>query len=115
MHVPTIEAPVHVYNMGGWVVDTIHTAPNQGGSIVVIDEDGYAASIRMYNQSADPSRYRVRVMRAASEASEPNPMYDRLLEFVDPEQPPWSDFSKEVAEAVEDRRRNLKKIIRRVE
>jgi predicted phosphodiesterase len=115
LFVPGVEAPVHVYNLGGWVVDTIHTAPNQGGSIVVIDEDGYAASIRMYNQSADPSRYRVRVMRAASEASEPNPMYDRLLELVDSEQPPWSDFSKEVAEAVEDRRRNLKKIIRRVE
>jgi len=115
MHVPAIEAPVHVYNMGGWVVDTIHTAPHQGGSIVVIDEDGYAASIRMYNQSADPSRYRVRVVRAASEAGEHNPVYDRLLELVDPEQPPWSDFSKKVAEAVEERRRNLKEVIRRVE
>jgi hypothetical protein len=42
-------------------------------------------------------------------------MYDRLLEFVDPEQPPWSDFSKKLAAAVEERRRNLKEIIRRVE
>ena len=115
MHVPAIEAPVHVYNMGGWVVDTIHTAPYQGGSIVVIDEDGYAASIRMYNQSADPSGYRVRVVRAASQAGEPNPVYYRLLELVDPEQSPWSDFSKKMAEAVEERRRNLKEIIRRVE
>jgi len=115
MRVPAIEAPVHVYNMGGWVVDTIHTAPHQGGSIVVIDEDGYAASIRMYNQSSDPSGYRVRVVRAAGEAGEPNPVYDRLLELVEPEQPPWSDFSKNVAEAVEERRRNLKEVIRRVE
>ena len=115
MHVPAIEAPVHVYNMGGWVVDTIHTAPRQGGSIVVIDEDGYAASIRMYNQSADPSSYRVNVARADGENGEPNPVYDRLLELVDPEQPPWSDFSKKLAEVVEERRRNLKKVIRRVE
>ena len=43
------------------------------------------------------------------------PVYDRLLELVHPEQPPWSDFSKKVAEAVEERRRNLKEIIRRVE
>ncbi len=92
-----------------------NTAPRQGGSIVVIDEDGYAASIRMYNQSADPSRYRVSVVRADGEAREPNPLYDRLLELVDPEQPPWSDFSKKVAEAVEERRRNLKKVIRRME
>jgi hypothetical protein len=101
--------------MGGWVVDTIHTAPHQGGSIVVIDEDGYAASIRMYNQSADPSSYRVSVARADGENGEPNPLYNRLFEFVDPEQPPWSVFSKKVAEAVEERRRNLKEVIRRVE
>lgn len=115
LFVPGIDAPVHVYNMGGWVVDTIHTAHRQGGSIVVIDENGHAASIRMYNQSADPSRYRVRVARAGGEDGEPNPMYDRLLELVNPEQSPWSDFSKKVAEAVEERRRNLKEIIRRVE
>lgn len=113
--VPGVEAPVHVYNMGGWVVDTIHTAPRQGGAIVVIDEDGYVASIRMYNQAADPSRYRVSVVRADGEAREPNPLYDRLLELVDPEQPPWSDFSKKVAEAVAERRRNLKEVLRRVE
>ena len=83
--------------------------------MVVIDEDGYAASIRMYNQSADRSGYRVSVARADSETSEPNPMYDRLRELVNPEQPPWSNFSKKVAEAVDERRRNLKKIIRRVE
>ena len=82
---------------------------------MVIDEEGYAASIRMYNQSADPSRYRVSVARADSETNGPNPMYDWLLEFVKPEQPPWSDFSKKVAAAVEERRRNLKKVIRRVE
>ena len=110
-----VEAPVHVYNLGGWVVDTIHTAPRQGGAIAVIDEDGYVASIRMYNQAADPARYRVSVTRADGENGEPNPVYDRLLELVNPEQPPWSDFSKKVAEAVEERRRNLKRVIRRVE
>ena len=115
IRVPKVESPVHVYNMGGWVVDTIHTAPHQGGSIVVIDEDGYAASIRMYNQSAEPSRYRVSVARADGENGEPNPVYDRLLELVDPEQPPWSEFSKKVAAAVEERRRNLRKLIWRVE
>ena len=81
---------------------------------MVIDEDGYAASIRMYNQSADPSNYGVSVARADGEVGEPNPLYDRLLELVQPEQPPWSDFSKKVVEAIEERRRNLKKVIQRV-
>ena len=113
--VPSVQAPVHVYNMGGWVVDSIHTAPLQGGAIVVIDDEGYAASIRMYNQSANPSSYRVSVTRADSEAIEPNPLYDRLLELIDPTKPPWSDFSKKVAEAVKERRRNLKELFRRME
>jgi UDP-2,3-diacylglucosamine pyrophosphatase LpxH len=111
-----VEAAVHIYNMGGWVIDTIHTAPRQGGAIVVIDEDGYAASIRMYNQSDDPASYQVRVARADSEAGEYNPLYEDLKEnLIKPEKPPWSDFSSEVEKAVKVRRQYLKELIRRVE
>lgn len=98
--------------MGGWVVDTVAAAPQQGGAIVVIDEDSYAASIRMYNQSADPSRYRVKVTRADADSSETNPLYDRLCELVNPERPPWSEFSAMVSEAVKVRQDNLRRIIR---
>jgi hypothetical protein len=55
------------------------------------------------------------VARADGETSEPNPVYDLLLELVDPERPPWSEFSKKLAAAVKERRRNLKEVIRRVE
>ncbi|MFC1828584.1 hypothetical protein ACFL0O_03115 [Thermodesulfobacteriota bacterium] len=113
--VPDVEAAVHIYNMGGWVIDTITTAPSQGGAIVVIDEDGYAASIRMYNQSNDPTSYKVKVARADSEPGEENKLYEYLEAAISPEAKPWSDFSKEVEKAVKDRRCNLKGVIRRVE
>jgi hypothetical protein len=109
------EIPVHVYNTGGWVIDTTYAAPRQGGAMVVVDEEGYAASIRMYNQSADPSSYQVSVAQANNDAREFNPLYDRLTKLVRPDQPPWSEFSSKVAEAVEERRRILKEVIRRVE
>lgn len=105
-----IPAPVHVYNTGGWAVDTIRPAPTQGAAIVVIDEEGYAASIRMYNQSKHLSAYRVSVARAGND-KEPNPLYNQLLDLIKPGEPPWVDFSAKVAEAVVQRHRNLKKVI----
>lgn len=108
-----IDAPVHIYNTGGWVVDTPETAPHQGGAIVVIDEDGHAASIHMYKQSNDRSSYRVAVAKADKEGKTPNPLYDRLVEIIDPEQPPWSEFSRLAAKTVEERHVNMEEIIRR--
>ena len=107
-----IDRPVRVYNTGGWVVDTTKSAPTQGAAIVVIDEDGNAASVRMYNQSEKPSAYRVRVTRAG-DALEPNPLYDAISELVKPGGPPWSDFSAKVAEVVVQRHRNLAKVIQK--
>ena len=106
-----IDAPVNIYNTGGWVVDTPETAPHQGGAIVVIDEDGHAASIHMYKQSDDRSSYRVTVEKADKETA--NPLYDRLVEIIDPEQPPWSEFSRLAAETVKQRHADMDEIIRR--
>jgi len=107
-----VERPVNIYNTGGWIVDTTEPVPKQGAAIVVIDEDGYAASIRMYNQSANPSSYRVRVAKAG-EDSEPNPLYDELCKLVDSERTPWLHFSATVAEAVKERCGNMGKVIQR--
>ncbi len=103
--------PIHVYNAGGWVVDTIETAPKQGGAIVVIDEDGYAASIRMYNQSDKETKYRIHVESADDHGGESNPLCEQLRSLIQPEQPPWSTFSERVAKAVEARHENLRELI----
>ena len=79
----------------------------------MIDEDGYAASIRMYNQSDDASKYRVTVARADNGGDAPNPLYDQLVEIIIPDRPPWSEFSERVAAAVEERHRNMEEVIRR--
>jgi len=111
LDIPGVAHTVDVYNAGGWVVDTIETSPSQGGAIVVIDEDGHAASIRMYQQSADRSEYRVRVESADKRGGQSNPLCKQLRELIDAKQSPWSDFSTEAAKAVEDRHENMRKVI----
>ena len=94
--------PVHIYNTGGWVVDSDAPVPRHGGAIVVIDDDGNAASVRMYNEAADPGDYAVTVAQADGDR-DGNPLYDSLRALVKPDQKPWSAFSDEVAKAVAER------------
>lgn len=107
-----VDSPVHVYNTGGWVVDHLDVRPRRGASIVVIDEDGNAASIRMYNQAASGPGYRVSVAKAGGAAAE-NPLHDELSRIVDSREGPWADFSGAAARSVEERRANLEKVIER--
>src|SRR5205807_8784895 len=51
--------PLWIYNTGGWVVDSLKPAPLQGGAVILIDEALNVASLRVYNQAADASSYRV--------------------------------------------------------
>lgn len=113
LSVKGVDTPVHIYNTGGWVIDTPETSPRQGGAIIVIDEDGYAASIRMYNQSDDASKYRVTVAQADRGGLTPNPLYNQLLDIINPDRPPWSEFSEQVAATVDERHRNMEEVIRR--
>jgi len=98
-----VERSVHVYNTGGWVVDRDSASPQTGGAIVVIDDDGNAASVRMYNEAKDSAGYAVKVAKAKHGNGGGNPLYDSLHDLVKPDQPPWSDFSREVARAVQER------------
>jgi hypothetical protein len=102
---------VHIYNGGGWVIDTIDPLPAQGGAIVVVDDQGHVTSIRMYDQSEGPRPSPVSVACADPDGEEANPLYAHLKRIVDPDQPPWSDFTKLLTEAVAVRRQNLKEII----
>lgn len=45
------EKPVHVYNTGGWVVDTLDPEPCHGGAIVLIDDNQETLLLKVYNES----------------------------------------------------------------
>jgi hypothetical protein len=100
-----------LYNTGGWVVDTTHTAPLQGGSAILVDEDLNAVAVRVYNQADSASSYRVRV--AEVDGAGANPLFDRIDAIIDPDKPPWSTVSAAAADLVAQRHVDLAKLIER--
>jgi len=91
-------APVHVYNSGGWVVDTIQTESAHGGALVLADEDLNVVSVRMYNETKNHHRWPVKVETVDGRE---NPLSKHLVEIVNCEQEPWRSFSRVVAENVD--------------
>jgi len=99
---------VNVYNTGGWVVDTVDRQPLHGGAVILIDEDLNTTSLRMYNETADPKGYAVKVEEATHAGSMPNPLHARIAGMVKPNASPWKAFSDTVDRAVYVRAQNLR-------
>ncbi len=64
--------PVHVYNTGGWVVDTMSPDPYRGAAMLLLDEDLNAAAIRLFNETDDARTYRIHVERTPAGREEPS-------------------------------------------
>ncbi|MGB7437570.1 MAG: metallophosphoesterase [Candidatus Acidiferrum sp.] len=90
--------PVHVYNSGGWVVDTIQTESAHGGALILADDDLNVASVRLYNETENHLGSRVKVDTVDGRE---NLLSTRLVEIVHCEQEPWLSFSRVVAENVD--------------
>lgn len=99
---------VNVYNTGGWVVETVDPMPLHGGAMVLVDDGMNVVSVRMYNESADPGGWGVRVEEATDGAAEPNPLCRYVRGLVDPSRDPWKTFSDTAARAVRVRAQNLR-------
>jgi UDP-2,3-diacylglucosamine pyrophosphatase LpxH len=104
---------VNVYNTGGWVVDTVDLQSSHGGAVVLLDEQLNMTSLRMYNESADPSKYAVTVQTATPPNDEPNPLHERVSQLVEASKNPWKSFSETVAAEVPRRVENLKSKIKK--
>jgi hypothetical protein len=105
------ETPVEVFNSGGWVVDKEKPVPIHGASVLLVDEDCRVSALRMFNQSANATDYRVEIRpRPIGEATELDAWIAGRFDFGSP---PWSEFSRVVADEVSLRCRLLPKIIER--
>jgi hypothetical protein len=97
------DSKVRLFNSGGWVVDSVQPNPTHGGAIVLVDDDLNAASIRLYNESADDAR-----PPALPQVSDTlnNPLVERLKPLIS-DTDPWAAFSKAVFAQVPLQRQNL--------
>jgi hypothetical protein len=108
---PGYPAPVHIMNTGGWVVDSLHPEPLHGAAAVLLDEHLNSVMLRFYAQRASAAEYRVEVLTAPGTA--PTKFEQRIRSIVQADQPPWADFSAEIARVVVERNQDLATIIDR--
>ncbi|MBU2552518.1 MAG: metallophosphoesterase [Proteobacteria bacterium] len=99
---------VDVYNTGGWVVDKDKLQPLHGGSIVLIDENLEAASVRMYNEQAAEQDYQVVVKEARHPGDQPGEFFLQIENRVAANKTLFQDFSNAAARAVNVRKENLR-------
>ena len=102
-----------VYNSGGWVVDTVQPQPLHGGSVILVDENLNAASVRFYNESVNPQDYTVTVGEARHPGEPPGPLFQRLSVLVRNKPALFQSFSDAVARAVHVRAQNIRARINR--
>lgn len=99
---------VNVYNSGGWVVDTVDPQPLHGGAVILVDENLEATSLRMYNETDDPTQYAVKVQEARHPGDQPGIFHTRIAGLVNGSAPLCQAFSDAVARAVNVRAQNLR-------
>lgn len=106
------QSDVNVFNSGGWIVESEAPEPLRGGAVIFIDEDLYAASLRIYNEKKDNEKYEVAVENTVHAGEHANLMYNDLLRLVDPSAEPWSGLSETISREVKIRRENLRARVR---
>ena len=99
---------VDVYNTGGWVVDNVNPQAIYGGSVLLLDEELNAASVRMYAEEVESEKYIVKVMEAIHAGENHTPFSQRIEGLVNPEADPWKTFSTTAARSVNIRAQNLR-------
>lgn len=99
---------VKVLNTGGWVLDTPEPRPEQGGAVVLIDEDLTAVNLRFYLEG----QYAV----CAEEPLSPGQGHSALWEYVNAivrrEADPWRSFCETAAREAGMRVENFKKRVK---
>jgi len=101
---------LRVFNCGGWVVDRVEPQPLTGGALVLVSDELDVVSLRLYQQTPDPSSHRIVV-----ETVEPGPGGQAFAEHVESlvrdDEEPWTSFRQAVNELVLERRVVMREIL----
>jgi Calcineurin-like phosphoesterase len=107
MSFPGFSDLTKVYNSGGWVVDSVERQEFHGGAVILIDENLEATSLRMYNESQDPTIYEVTVQEASQPGDPPSALHQRIVDLVAGKPDLWKSFSQAAYQTVSDRAEKL--------
>jgi len=98
---------IDVYNTGGWVVEKTTPEPIHGAAAVLLDDDLNATSLRLYNETRYPARYKVRVLQAAGDNATPNPLTRRVGSLLEKTSSTWDEFSGIMTQEIHKHKKHL--------
>ncbi len=106
------ERGVHVYNSGGWVVDSPDARPGTGGAVLVVDDTLDTALVHLGDQSLDPGAI-VGTVDHADGPETTSPLVATLRDLIASDPLPWRALADATRETVIRRRgehaRNLER------
>ncbi|MEH0157447.1 metallophosphoesterase [Limibacter armeniacum] len=85
---------IHIFNSGGWVVDTIKEEPFRGAAAILVDDNLDTVSLRLYNEQD----YRTRV-----EAPSQHPFFYQIDNLVKSEQHKFEELTRLIWGEVKNR------------
>lgn len=103
------EKPVNIYNTGGWVLDSPNMSPTQGASLVFIDDEAHAASLRLYNDDPNDTIIPVSAKGSGGPSDLTNPMLKVLENALSAKPDQWNAFQKAFQQAAEERGKLVRK------
>ncbi len=76
--------PVEIYNTGGWIAESLKPEPIHGASIVLVNDELDATSLRMFNDERDPDEgFKVTVREARCNNRPASPFHTEIEHALD--------------------------------
>ena len=94
---------VHVYNSGGWVVDSPDVRPGTGGGLLVVDDTLDVALVHLGDQADDPGAITGTVDHALGPDTD-SPLVARLRDGIAGDPEPWRALADATRDTVRRRR-----------
>ncbi|HEY3318527.1 MAG TPA: metallophosphoesterase [Coriobacteriia bacterium] len=89
--------PWQVFNTGGWVHESAQRQPRIGASLVLLDEELTPVALRLYDEGADFSTWRVHAEEAAEAHSA---FFEQVQDALASDPGPWAAFVRLADEAI---------------
>lgn len=100
---------IHVYNSGGWVIDSLDAMPFHGGALLMVSDELDTVSLHMFKEGDFTPSFEVTGFHQHKDL---NPLYRMLKKKVDLESKAFQDFEKVAREQVQLRYLYLSEIIK---
>jgi UDP-2,3-diacylglucosamine pyrophosphatase LpxH len=96
--------PIHVYNTGGWVIDTVNKKESYGGAMILVDEELNICPVQIFRESDSKEINKVAIIEFNSK----DPFQTKIQSIINSNQDFFSKQSEIISKEIDLRIINLK-------